>query len=184
MRRTLFGKSPELERITPANALAREALLFDVRDHEGSADQALAERRVGGWMFAPWLLLGGHLIITTALLLQPRAPATRAALMAVCIPLGLSLLTDVGAGLLMVGWRRMLLAPHTVARLMCGYIAATGMLWMGSSVAINGLQLRDSGFVTLAMASGFFVRSIIAIVSPPLAIISAAVAIVATALFA
>ena len=183
MRRALFGRSPELERIAPANASAREALTFDIRDHEGSADLALAERRVGGWSFAPWLLFGGHLIIATALLLQPRSPATFAALMAVCVPLGLSLLTDVGAGLVMVGWRRMQLAPHTVARLMCGYIATTGMLWMDSSVAIKALGLRDAGFITLALASGFFVRSIVAIVSPPLAMISALVAIVATALF-
>jgi diguanylate cyclase (GGDEF)-like protein len=52
-----------------------------------------------------------------------------------------------------------------------------------SSVASGNLQLRDAGFVTLAMATGLFVRSIVAVSSPPLAIINAAVAIVATLLF-
>ena len=44
MRRTLFGKSPELERLAPPRASAREALSFDVSDHESSTDVTLAER--------------------------------------------------------------------------------------------------------------------------------------------
>jgi diguanylate cyclase (GGDEF)-like protein len=184
MRRTLFGKSPELKRLSPARVSAGEALLFDVRDHEASTDQTLAARRVDGWTHAPWLLLGGHLIIAAALLLQGRPPASFTPLLGVFVPLGLSLLTDVAAGLVMAGWRdRLQLAPHNVARLMCGYIGATGGFWMLASVASGALEVRDAGFVTLAMASGFFVRSIAAITSPPLAIISAAVAIVATALY-
>ena len=69
MRRTLFGKSPEVELPSAARASAREVLLFDVRDHESSSDLTLAERRVSGWTFAPWLLLAGHLIIAATLLL-------------------------------------------------------------------------------------------------------------------
>ena len=74
MRRTLFGKSPELKRLSPARASAREALTFDILDHESSADQTLIERRVGSWALAPWLLLAGHAIITASLLMQDRPP--------------------------------------------------------------------------------------------------------------
>jgi diguanylate cyclase (GGDEF)-like protein len=184
MRRTLFGKAPILERLSPTRASAGEVLLFDVQDHESSTDQTLAERRVGTWTFAPWLLLGGHLIIACALLMQLRPPASWTPLIGVFVPLGLSLLADIAAGLMM-GWRdRLKLAPHTVGRIMCGYIGATGVSWMLASVALGALQLRDASFVTLAMASGFFVRSIAAVASPPLAVISAAVAIATTLLFA
>ena len=78
MRRTLFGKSTELERLAPPRASVRDALLFDVRDHEASTDLTLAERRADSWTFAPWLLLAGHLILATTLLLQERPPASQA----------------------------------------------------------------------------------------------------------
>jgi diguanylate cyclase (GGDEF)-like protein len=183
MRRTLFGKAPELERLAPPRASVRDALLFDVRDHEASNDLTLAERRVDGWKFAPWLLLAGHLIITATLLLQNRGAASQQVMASVFVPLLLSLTTDVVAGLVLTFWRRMHMMPHTVGRVMCGYIAATGVLWTMSSVAAGQLSLEDATFVTLAMTTGFFVRSMVAIVSPPLAIINAVVAFAATALF-
>jgi diguanylate cyclase (GGDEF)-like protein len=183
MRRTLFGKSTELERLAPPRASVRDALLFDVRDHESSADQALAERRAESWTFAPWLLLAGHLIIGITLLLEDRPAASSAVLASVFVPLALSLTIDGVAGLVLLAWRRLQMAPHTVGRLMVGYIAATGALWTMSSVAAGSLRLADAGFVTLAMASGFFVRSMAAVVSPPLAIINVAVAVLATFFF-
>ena len=86
MRRTLFGKSPEVERLTPAGISVRKALTFDIRDHESSTDETLLERRVGSWGFAPWLLLAGHVIIGASLLLQGRPPASPATLASVIIP--------------------------------------------------------------------------------------------------
>ncbi|MGE5562734.1 MAG: putative bifunctional diguanylate cyclase/phosphodiesterase [Bacillota bacterium] len=183
MRRALFGKSPEVELPTAARASAREVLFFDVRDHEANSDFTLAERRVSGWAFAPWLLLAGHLIIAGALLFHARASADWKTLGAVIGPMALSLLTDLVAGLIMVGWRRLQMAPHTVTRVMCGYIGLTGIFWMVSTAGVPALHLRDAGFATVAMVSGFFLRSIASIASPPLAMINALVAITATALF-
>jgi diguanylate cyclase (GGDEF)-like protein len=184
MRRTLFGKSPEHELPSAARASAREVLLFDVRDHEATNDSTLAERRVSGWTFAPWLLLASHLVITITLIFQHHGSADWGSLAKVTAPLGLSLLTDAAAGIVMITWRRMQMAPHTVTRLMCGYIALTGVLWMLSSAGVRDLNLRDGGFATVAMVSGFFIRSIVSIASPPLAFINALVAVLATALFA
>jgi diguanylate cyclase (GGDEF)-like protein len=183
MRRTLFGKSPEVELPADARASAREVLFFDVRDHEANSDFTLAERRVSAWTFAPWLLLAGHLVITATLIFQDRPSADWGTLATVMAPLGLSLLTDLVAGLIMLGWRRLQMAPHTVTRVMCGYIALTGVLWMLSTAGVRELNLRDAGFATVAMVSGFFLRSIASIASPPLAMINALVAIMATALF-
>ncbi|HEX6603574.1 MAG TPA: EAL domain-containing protein [Sphingomicrobium sp.] len=179
----MFGKSPEVERLTPARISAGEALIFDVREHDSSADQTLIERRVGSWAFAPLLLLAGHLIITVSLLLQARPSANPAILASVFVPLGLSVATDAIAGLVLHYRSRLRLAPHTIARLMCGYIGATGVLWTLASVAAGSLGLRDAAFVSLAMAAGFFVRSIVAVAAPPLAVVNALVAALATILF-
>jgi hypothetical protein len=183
MRRTLFGKSQEVERLTAAEMSATDALTFDVRDHESSADQNLIERRVGTWGFAPWLLLAGHIIIATCLLLQDRPPASSEILAMVFVPLGLCLLIDAAAGLVLIYRDKLGLAPHNVARLMCGYIGGSGMLWMLSSAACGSLHIRDAGFVTLAMLAGFFIRSIVSVAAPPLSIVNALVAAAATLLF-
>ena len=182
MRRTLFGKSPEHELPSAARASAREVLLFDVRDHETSNDAILAERRVSGWTFAPWLLLIGHLIITATLIVQAYGSTEWGALARSMAPLGGSLVLDVVAGLVMLGWRRIQMAPHTVTRLMCGYIGLTGVLWMASA-GVGDLNIHNGGFALLAVISGFFIRSVVSVASPPLAIINALVAIVATAIF-
>ena len=129
MRRTLFGKSPELELASAARASVREVLLFDLRDHQATNDSTLAERRVGGWTFAPWLLLAGHLILAATLLLLDRATPALVTPARVIAPLVLSLLTDAIAAVVMLAWRRMQMAPYTVTRLMCGYVALTGLLW-------------------------------------------------------
>ncbi|MEP7131174.1 MAG: EAL domain-containing protein [Sphingomicrobium sp.] len=183
MRRTVFGKSAEIERLAPPRASVSDALLFDVRDHEASTDMTLAERRAESWTFAPWLLLVGHLVLSTTLILHERPPASRAVLASVFVPLVLALLTDVAAGAFLLLWRRMQMSPHTVGRVMCGYIGGTGVLWTMSSVAAGALHIADLGFVTLAMASGFFVRSMAAIACPPMAIVSALVAFASTAFF-
>jgi diguanylate cyclase (GGDEF)-like protein len=66
---------------------------------------------------------------------------------------------------------------------MFGYLGATGALWAMSSLTSGNLGVKDAGFVTLAMTAGFFVRSIVAVTAPPLAIINAMVALIATLLF-
>ncbi|NUQ18521.1 MAG: EAL domain-containing protein [Sphingomonas sp.] len=178
----MFGKSPEHELPTAARASAREVLLFDVRDHETTNDATLAERRVSGWTFAPWLLLVGHLIITATLIFEGFASTQWLSIAKSIVPLGASLVLDVIAGLVMIGWRRMQMAPHTVTRLMCGYIGLTGVLWMASA-GMRDFRLHDGGFALVAVISGFFIRSVVSIASPPLAIINALVAIAATAFF-
>ncbi len=184
MRRTMFGKSPERELLAPSRASIRDALLFDLSDQQASADLTLAERRVESWTFAPWLLLAGHLIMAGSLLVQDHPAASQGTLASVFVPLAIAIALDLVAGIVLLGWRRVQMAPHTVGRLMCGYMLAAGALWSTWSMASASLQLKDAAFLTLAMTTGFFVRSTVAIVSPPLAIINGVVALVATSLFA
>jgi diguanylate cyclase (GGDEF)-like protein len=183
MRRTLFGRSPQMEAPAPARASAREALLFDLQDHSDSGDLALAERRVGSWVYAPWLMLSGHLIIAASLLMQSRSQTSWGALAGVYVPLALAMGLDAVAGLFMLYWRKWQVAPHNAVRLICAYLAGSGMLWAAASVSSGSLHLADPSFVTLAMAAGFFVRSIVAVPAPPLAMVNAAVALATTTLF-
>jgi len=181
MRRNLFGRPSELP--TATGTSAQEALLFDVRDQTESADLTLAERRLGNWEFAPWLVFAGHLIIAASLLLQKPPYGGWAPPASVSIPLVLALVLDAASGALMLSWRKLQMAPHTVMRIMCGYLAASGGFWSAASVATGSLQLADPTFVTLAMSAGFFVRSLVAVPSPPLALVNALVALVTTVLF-
>ena len=181
MRRTLFRKSDEIH--PPARASVQEVLFFDVRDHSESADLTLAERRLGGWTFAPWLLLTGHFAVLLSVFLDGIPRPSWVAVVGTCLPLAAAFALDAGAGLIMLVWRRLQLAPHTVLRIMCGYLASTGTLWAIASASAGSSNLASASYVTIAMASGFFLRSIIAVPSPPLAVVNALVAFVASALF-
>ena len=83
----------------------------------------------------------------------------------------------------MLLWRKFQMAPHTIVQIMCGYLAVTGCAWTMASVATGSLQLADPSFVTIAMCAGFFLRSIVAVSTPPLAVVNAVVALGATILF-
>src|SRR5882724_2285462 len=101
MRRTLFRKS---EVHAPVRASVREVMLFDVRDHSESVDLALAERRLGAWVFAPWLLLAGHLAIVLSLVLDTAPHPTWKSIVAVGMPLAGSIALDALAGLIVIYW--------------------------------------------------------------------------------
>jgi diguanylate cyclase (GGDEF)-like protein len=183
MRRALFGKNPEVERIASQSTSASEALLFDVREHESSTDDRLAELRVAGWTFAPWLLLAGHLIILASLLVAPSARASSTALLAVLVPLGIAIAVDVVAGLVVSRWRGLQFAPHTIGRLLCGYIAVAGICSTLASGAPRALALNPGGFSVVALSTGFLVRCVGSAASPPLAVVNAIVTLLGSALF-
>ena len=183
MRRNLFTRSTNAERPSSARTSAREALMFDLRDHTESAELNLAERRVSGWTFAPWLVFAGHLVLAITLLLEHQSGTGWSALAGACVPLGISLALDAAAGGLMLLWRRLQIAPHTIARVMCGYLAATGGAWTMAAAAMGSFKLADPSFVTIALCAGFFLRSVVAVPKPPLALVNAAVAVATTALF-
>ncbi len=182
MRRALFPKSVEVR--PPVRSSVREVLLFDVSDHSDSADLTLAERRLGAWIYAPWLLLTGHVVLLVSVFLNGAPRASWAGIASTALPLAASLGLDVAAGLIVLLWRKLGSAPHTVVRMMCAYLASTGILWTLASSAAGTSGLVNMPFVTVAMASGFFLRSIIAVPAPPLAVVNAIVAFVGTAMFA
>jgi diguanylate cyclase (GGDEF)-like protein len=180
MRRTLFRKSVEVHQ--SGRAPLQEVLFFDIRDHSETADLTLAERRVRSWNLAPWLLFAGHIINAVSLIIQNSSQSGVATLVKVCLPLAGALALDAIAGSLMMTWRRLEMGPHIVARLLCIYLAATGALWAAALIATDEQHLADPTFITFAVAAGFFVHSIVAVPSPPLAIVNAFLAFASTLL--
>jgi diguanylate cyclase (GGDEF)-like protein len=181
MRRNLFRKTVEVH--PPARASVQDVMFFDVRDHSESADLTLAERRLTAWVFAPWLLMTGHIAVLLSLLVDQASHFSWKFTAGVMLPLMASIAIDGAAGLIAIYWRKLGMSPHTVVRIMCGYLAGTGFLWAIGSAAAGSAELASASFVTVAMASGFFLRSIVSVPSPPLAVVNALVAVVATALF-
>ena len=181
MRRNLFRKTVEVH--PPARASVQDVMFFDVRDHSESADLTLAERRLTAWVFAPWLLMTGHIAVMLSLLVDQASHFSWKFTAGVMLPLVASIAIDGAAGLIAIYWRKLGMSPHTVVRIMCGYLAGTGFLWAIGSAAAGSAELASASFVTVAMASGFFLRSIVSVPSPPLAVVNALVAVVATALF-
>jgi diguanylate cyclase (GGDEF)-like protein len=181
MRRNLFRKTVEVH--PPARATVRDVLFFDVRDHSETADMTLAERRLGAWVFAPWLLLAGHAALMLSLVVARPAQVGWQVVAATMLPILASIGADAAAGLIAIYWRKLQMAPHTVVRIMSGYLAGTGFLWAIGSASAGSSQLAGASFVTVAMAAGFFLRSIVSVPSPPLAVVNALVAFVSTALF-
>src|SRR3954453_10196904 len=100
MRRTLFRKSDEIH--PPARSSVQEVLLFDVRDHSDSADQTLAERRLGAWIFAPWLLLAGHFAVILSVFLDGTPHVSWKAFVGACLPFAGAVGLDAVAGVIML----------------------------------------------------------------------------------
>ena len=141
MRRTIIGRPAEMELQAQRRARALEALLFDLGDQTGTLDQTLAERRVGSWTFGPWLLLIAHLILSATMLMEGRTHLEPSAVGRVCIPILIAMLLDASAGMVMLYWRRLQIAPHRISLFMCLYVAASGGLWTlgsGSAGALLG----------------------------------------------
>ena len=139
MRRNLFRKSVEVH--PPVRASVREVLFFDVRDHSESTDLALAERRLGAWVFAPWLLLTGHVALMLSLFVDRGPQFGWKAAAGVMLPLAAAIAADAAAGLIAIYWRKVQMAPHNVVRIMCGYLAGTGILWSIGCAAAGSAQL-------------------------------------------
>ncbi|MDQ3483394.1 MAG: EAL domain-containing protein [Pseudomonadota bacterium] len=184
MARTRFAKAVGQTSFgTPERASVREALWFDIEAAETSGDDSLSESRVASLDPAGLLLGTTHLLIGITCLVSFPELARMAAISNPLIPLAMILLLDcvAAAGL---QWRKRLeLAPHTVSRAMCGYLAALGILWalFGGTLTVNLGELSHVALVPISAA--IVMAAVVAVTSPPLAVVSAFVATASAALF-
>jgi diguanylate cyclase (GGDEF)-like protein len=183
MARTRFAKAVSHSDETPELASVREVLWFDVEADETADYDLLKESRVASFDHAALLLAATHFLLgITCIALHPKL-ALLISFSNPLIPLGLVLAVD-GIAALGLQWRdRLELAPHTVSRSMCIYLAAVGLLWslFGLSVIIN-LPAPDP-VIWVSICAGIAMVALVSISSPPLAVVNAFVTTASAALF-
>ena len=184
MRRSRFAKASQPEQGQDRASIG-EALWFDIASLNSAEEQSVSAWRVATLEHAALLLGATHLLVAgTCILLLPEL-ALAASIANPVVPAIAVLLLDIGAA---VGlkWRdRFRLTPHTIVRALCGYLAAVGLMWtlFGAAIAGQNHAASDSAMVAV-MVAGVAMAAVASISSPPMAMVTAAVAIVASLLFA
>jgi diguanylate cyclase (GGDEF)-like protein len=150
---------------------------------ETSDDDSLAESRVVSMNYTALLLGISHFLLGATCIIRHPHLATLASFANPLIPLALILILDTIAAL-GLAWRRELeLAPHTVARAMCGYLAAAGIIWTLFGLAVTMNTPADEQVISVSIGAGLAMSAIVSIASPPMAVINAFVATGSTAFF-
>jgi len=184
MRRSRFAKAVEVAEVRERASIG-DALWFDVTPPDTSDEESLCEWRLDGMQHAPLILGVTHLLITAAYaILSPKLQFCFC-LTNPLIPSSLAILLDAGVAGLLFARKRIELPSHGVFRLLCAYLAASGILWtwFGSTLA-DGAFVSPVAAAPVAMAAGIAMRAIVSISSPPLVFVNMVVSIAAAALLA
>ncbi|WP_051504283.1 putative bifunctional diguanylate cyclase/phosphodiesterase [Sphingomonas jaspsi] len=174
MRKARFAISGDDE-INDRASLS-EALTFDVRAPETIDDEQLALHRVAMFDLAPALLFATHLVWGTACLLQHPDCLKESLSSNPILPVGLALVADALMFAVLRVRGRFSIAPHLLSRLLMGYIAIGGALWMDYGLILARNDMIGVSFIALAFGAGLAAATIVSISSPPIAIVNALVA--------
>ena len=185
MRRSRFAKAIETDGPRHDRVSVSEALWFDVKAPDRIEDEPVAEWRITNFNHAPALLFETHLFLLAAYFQLHPEPLGPGFSPASLVPAAGVLILD---ALAFVGIRlrtRIEIAPHTIVRLLCAYLGASGLLWILFAAMVvapaDGSRIALSiGFVGVGLAA----VGVISVNSPPLAIVNGAVSIVWAAVFA
>ena len=159
-------------------ASVREALWFDVQAPDSPDEESLSAWRLAPLDHAALLLGSTHFLAAGTFLTFYRDRVLDASPTGPLLPLILLLLLDVFAALALY-WRDQLeMRPHAFIRALCLYMAATGTLWVfvGSAMVPNG-GWTGAAIPLLAIGAGVTMSAIVAVNSPPLAIVNMLVAL-------
>jgi diguanylate cyclase (GGDEF)-like protein len=183
MARARFAKAVGQSLETPQRASVREALWFDIEAAETPDDESLSESRVATFDHTALLLGATHLLIgVTCLVCYPQLMFVKS-LSNPLIPLALILAVDSVAAAGLQGMHKLELAPHTVSRAMCIYLAAAGILWTLFGLAVTSNLPGYGSLVSVSIGAGMAMAAVVAISSPPLAVVNAFVVTGSVAFF-
>jgi diguanylate cyclase (GGDEF)-like protein len=184
MRRSRFAKAIEVTEVRE-RASIRDALIFDITRADSSAEESLCEWRLSAMQHAPLVLGITHLLIAATCILLSKTISYASLSDSPIVVAALVLAVDAAATALLFTRKRFGLAPHTVFRLLSVYLAVSGLLWTWF-----GYTVADDSFVTplaagpIALTAGIAMRTIVAVDSPPLAIVNLAVSTLAATMLA
>ena len=179
MRRSRFAKAIETQEVRERASIA-DALTFDVKAPDTSSEDSLCDWRVSSLEHGPLLLGATHLLITLACMLLSSTGSYSSLSDNPLIPASLVMLLDAGAAILLLPRNRIRLAPHTVIRILCAYLAVAGVLWTWFGYTVSDdVFLTPIAMAPIAMAAGIAMGTIVSISSPPLALINMVVSVAA-----
>ncbi|QNM82663.1 EAL domain-containing protein [Sphingomonas sabuli] len=183
MARARFAKAVIQPPRTPERASVRDALWFDIQTAETPDDCSLAESRVSLFDHTAMLLAVAHALLGLVCLIRHPALLGEDLLGNPLVPLIILAAADTIAILLLRRRFELELAPHTVSRAMCIYLAIVGVVWALFCLAVILHVGLDDPVIPMAACAGIAMTAIVAVVSPPVAVVNAFVATAASAFF-
>jgi len=171
MRRARFATAVEQVGVAPARVSVNEAMWFGVRRPESSDEASLLDWRIAGLDHIALLLGVTHLLITGTCIALFESRGTGLSSDNPLIPAFLTILCDVVAAGCLLMRKRLNLQSHTIARALCIYLGAAGLLWTWF-----GLAVQDDTFTLpiaaapIAMCAGIAMGAVVSVQSPPLII--------------
>ena len=183
MARARFAKAVSQSPGAPERASVRDSLWFDIEAAETADDLSLSEARVSIFDHTALLLGATHLLLgATCLFRHPE-------LLSISLPanpllsLVLILLVDGVAAFALHNKNKLDLAPHSVSRAMCVYLAGIGMLWTVFCLSVIVNMSAPDSVVSISVCAGIAAAALVAITSPPLAVVNAFVVTASSAFF-
>jgi diguanylate cyclase (GGDEF)-like protein len=177
MRRARFANAEVQAPPGSQRTSISEALWFDVRPTDSSDQESLLAARLDAFAHAPLILGITHLLAGLSTLAFHLPSAAKASLLNPLVPIGILLLLDAIAAF-GLRWRRSTtIAPHRVILVLCGYVAATGLLWIDFGFAVSlEHHTGHAAIPALIVAAGVTMAAVVSVNSPPLAAVNAGTA--------
>jgi diguanylate cyclase (GGDEF)-like protein len=183
MRRSRFARAIETTSVRERASIG-DALWFDVTAPDSTDEDSLCEWRLAGVQHAPLILGVTHLLVAITCFALSSGSGSGIAHNQY-VPAAIVIALDAATAALLLMRSRLSLAPHTIHRILCAYLALVGVLWTWFGYAVG-----DDTFLTpiaaapIAMAAGIAMRTIVSINSPPLALVNMVVSVAGTLIVA
>ena len=153
-----------------------QALLFDITQPENEDEAAIAEQRVAALQHVPLLLGTAHLLGAIAVIVHVGGRLSTLSLASIIFPILIALACDASAYFLLRLRERIDLAAWKVTLSVCALVATTGMMWsLFGNAAADLPAMSGSALLPLLIGTGLAAGAVVAIASPPLAVVGAVV---------
>ena len=183
MRRHQFTDGSEHSQADAAQRFA-EALFFDIRSPENEANETIAAQRAAQLSHVPLLLAVAHILCGVAVLIQSHGDYGPVHPVNLIWTIALALATDVVAFVLLRLRGRFSLSPRTVTLALSGLVGLGAALMTFFGHVASWIPAMGNGpLLSLVIGTSVTACAVVAIESPPLAIVGAIVGTVGSALF-
>ena len=183
MRKGRFADAVLTDDSAPRGGIA-EALFFDIRSPDSEEAEAIARQRVAQLNHVPLLLGISHLLCLAALLIQSRLEFGTISASSILVPAVTALTCDAIAFAVLRLRERFDFANRGVVWALCGLVAVAGAMMTFFGHVASWVPAMASGpLLALIIGTSITAGAIVAIGSPPLAIVSAIVGTLGSAMF-